>query len=256
MVVKYISRTQWGAKPPATANGRFTPLRKWRVQGVVVHHGGVKHPPKGVAAVKAFERHHLSKGWDGIAYNWLVDETGTIFEGRGWGARGGATKWWNSKSVSVCYTGWGHDPVGVNVLESIKALTVEAGVRFGKLWVSTHRLKGSTDCPGGWLADWVEAGMVVDKNPSDQDWVGVVAHIHFLKAEVAKKPLSRWRRSRGEAVRLVQTRLLERGFAPGPADGIYGKGTAAAVKAFQRTQGWLKADGVVGVNTFTTLFVQ
>ena len=124
MVVKYISRTQWGAKPPATANGRFTPLRKWRVQGVVVHHGGVKHPPKGVAAVKAFERHHLSKGWDGIAYNWLVDETGTIFEGRGWGARGGATKWWNSKSVSVCYTGWGHDPVGVNVLESIKALTV------------------------------------------------------------------------------------------------------------------------------------
>ena len=77
----YLSRTQWGAQPPK--GGAFTQLNRRRVTGVVVHHSGVERPPRGVNAVRAYERHHLSKGWDGIAYNWLVDETGTIFEGRG-----------------------------------------------------------------------------------------------------------------------------------------------------------------------------
>ena len=76
----FLSREQWDAQPPR--GGSFTALNRWRVKGVVVHHSGVDDPPKGVRAVYAFERHHLSKGWDGIGYNWLVDETGTIFEGQ------------------------------------------------------------------------------------------------------------------------------------------------------------------------------
>ena len=101
----FVDRNMWDAQPPR--GGEFDALTPWRVKGVVIHHSGVENGPKGTAAVHAFERHHLSKGWDGIGYNWLVDETGTIFEGRGWEARGAATKGWNSKSISVCYTGWG-----------------------------------------------------------------------------------------------------------------------------------------------------
>lgn len=51
------------------------------------------------------------------------------------------------------------------------------------------------------------------------------------------------RGSRGENVKLVQE------FLKIDADGIYGKGTEAAVKAWQKENG-LSADGIVGPNTF------
>ena len=41
----------------------------------------------------------------------------------------------------------------------------------------------------------------------------------------------------------------------GPVDGIYGKDTRDAVKAFQRSLGVLKADGVIGVRTWDALFL-
>jgi hypothetical protein len=255
----YISRQQWGATPPATRNGRFTPLRGGRVRGVVVHHSAVADGPRGANAVLAFEGHHLRKGWDGIAYNWLVDETGTIYEGRGWDARGGATKGWNAKSISVCFTGHGDGEPRTQVLHSLSRVVSEAQGRFGGgLWISTHRRKGSTTCPGNWLGDWVEAGMAINENPSDTDWVGIVAYFAALKRQVQDRPLGRWWPNvrRGEAVRLTQRRLQDRGFSPGAADGVFGKRTAKAVRSFQETQGFLKVNGVVNVNTFAALFVQ
>jgi hypothetical protein len=257
--MKYISRTEWGARPPATRNGQFAPLRTWRVQGVVIHHSGVEDGPLGSAAVQAFERHHLAKGWDGIAYNWLIDETGTIFEGRGWEARGGATKGWNSKSISVCFTGHGDVEPREQVLESFQTVIREAQARFGgSLWVSAHRRKGSTTCPGHWLGAWVEGGMAAAINPSDTDWAGIVQYFHDLHRQVTQRPLGRrWPLTRrGEPVRLVQARLGDRGFDPGPADGVYGRRTASAVRAFQGTQGFLKVNGVVDGNTFGALFIR
>lgn len=50
---------------------------------------------------------------------------------------------------------------------------------------------------------------------------------------------------RGDDVLAVQARLIELGFEPGKADGVYGPLTAAAVKAFQGSRG-IEADGIVG----------
>jgi len=256
--MQFISRREWGAHPPATRSGMFTPLRPARVKGVVVHHSAVKDGPLGSAAVVAFEGHHLRKGWDGIAYNFLIDETGTVYEGRGWEARGGATRWWNAKSISVCYTGHGDEKPRTKVLESFQTVVNEAHRRFGNhLWLSTHRRKGSTTCPGDWLGDWVEAGMSAAENQSNADWAGIIAYFEDLRRQIAASPLGRWpRRRKGDAVRLVQRRLIDRGFRPGYADGVFGRRTAAAVKEFQRSQGFLKATGVVDVRTFSALFTQ
>lgn len=62
-----------------------------------------------------------------------------------------------------------------------------------------------------------------------------------------------------DAVRAIQTRLVALGCGPVEVDGLYGKGTEAAVKLFQsRFQapggGALKADGEVGPMTWTALF--
>jgi len=214
----FVDRIMWDAQPPR--GGEFDALTPWRVKGVVIHHSGVENGPKGTAAVHAFERHHLSKGWDGIGYNWLVDETGTIFEGRGWEARGAATKGWNSKSISVCYTGYGFKRPHGNALESIKALVGKAEEHFGRdMWVSTHRRKSTTTCPGDWLGAWVEGGMTETKAPTDVDWDAIIRYFKDLRKQVEAAPLRR--RSRGLPVRLVQAQLNNRGFDSGVVDGIY-----------------------------------
>jgi cell wall-associated NlpC family hydrolase len=54
--------------------------------------------------------------------------------------------------------------------------------------------------------------------------------------------------TRGEDVRWVQRRLQVHDFDPGPADGVFGPRTDAAVRAFQRAKG-LAPDGIVGPHT-------
>lgn len=51
--------------------------------------------------------------------------------------------------------------------------------------------------------------------------------------------------NRGALVDFLQTALLRAGYAPGPADGVFGPRTQNAVIAFQRDRG-LRPDGVVG----------
>lgn len=58
--------------------------------------------------------------------------------------------------------------------------------------------------------------------------------------------------TRGDDVRAVQLQLIDLGYAPGTADGIFGSRTQRAVSAFQQKVG-LKADGVVGPKTYDKL---
>ena len=58
--------------------------------------------------------------------------------------------------------------------------------------------------------------------------------------------------ARGKITALIQERLNAKGFNCGAVDGIFGSGTEAAVKAFQRAMG-LTADGIVGVDTWRKL---
>lgn len=58
--------------------------------------------------------------------------------------------------------------------------------------------------------------------------------------------------SRGEEVKQIQTKLKRWGYYKGSIDGIYGSGTLAAVKSFQRKNG-LAADGVAGTKTLNAM---
>ena len=59
--------------------------------------------------------------------------------------------------------------------------------------------------------------------------------------------------SHGAAVKTLQTELKNQGYYSGKIDGIYGKGTVNAVKAFQKKNG-LKADGIAGPLTQAKLY--
>ena len=58
--------------------------------------------------------------------------------------------------------------------------------------------------------------------------------------------------SRGDSVRQLQKKLIDLGYLSGSADGVYGSKTVAAVKAYQKANK-LKADGVAGANTLTSI---
>lgn len=55
-------------------------------------------------------------------------------------------------------------------------------------------------------------------------------------------------------IREIQKALSDRGYPSGPIDGIWGRRTIAAVKAFQQANG-LTVDGIVGPQTAAVLFV-
>lgn len=56
-------------------------------------------------------------------------------------------------------------------------------------------------------------------------------------------------------IKAIQQALQDKGFDPGPVDGIWGRRTIAAVKAFQRAEG-LEIDGIYGPMTASRLFPQ
>ena len=58
--------------------------------------------------------------------------------------------------------------------------------------------------------------------------------------------------STGDAVRTIQTKLKNWGYYDGAVDGIFGSGTAEAVRYFQRKNG-LTADGIAGPATLKAL---
>lgn len=99
----------------------------------------------------------------------------------------------------------------------------------------------------------VEEGKITDRG-----WThyaipkGLYTEEELARAEGVKTVETLKTGSRGEAVRLLQTRLNELGFSCGKADGIFGAKTKAAVIAFQYAEG-LQADGIAGVATQAAL---
>ena len=81
----------------------------------------------------------------------------------------------------------------------------------------------------------------------------VLAALSFLYPTPAAEALSK-NGSTGAEVKAIQETLKDRGLYSGSIDGIYGAGTQAAVKKFQKQQG-LTADGIAGPLTLKRLGV-
>ena len=81
----------------------------------------------------------------------------------------------------------------------------------------------------------------------------VLAALSFLYPSPAAEALSK-NGSTGAEVKAIQETLKDRGLYSGSIDGIYGAGTQAAVKKFQKQQG-ITADGIAGPLTLKRLGV-
>jgi peptidoglycan hydrolase-like protein with peptidoglycan-binding domain len=160
--MKVFTRADWGAVPPR----KVVPLDPSKVTKFVVHHTTGDHRKEDDSArwVRNIQHYHLNgKGWNDIAYSFLVDKRGDIYVGRGWQAVGGHTAGHNSTSIGVAFLGDGRIELPEPAKAAIAHLYAQARGLFGNVSPSCHNNWAQTQCPGSVIVDWVRAGLPVPK---------------------------------------------------------------------------------------------
>lgn len=247
-------REDWGAREP-----RNTPTPIGGSARIAIHYEGV-HSNGDIEAVQNIQNYHMDhNGWNDIAYNWLVNKAGDIFEGRGWGNRSAAngSVATNKDFYAICVLIGPDDAVTQESIVAVRSLVSEVrGLYSGTATdVVSHKDFVATSCPGDALTGLVRDGVFEPDYGNvfinDVPVVDVVPTPNPL-AELADGVLQTG--EHGVWVRILQNRLISLGFSVGSAgaDGVYGFDTANAVRDFQR-QASIADDGVAGKQTFAKL---
>jgi hypothetical protein len=160
-----FGRAHWGAPDGAPCSGYTS-----NVRFAVVHHTGGgpqdNNYSNPAAKIHGIYQYHLATGYCDIAYNFLVDKWGTLWEGRAGGVdqsvMGAHTLSYNSESTGVAILG---DFTSVNAPGPaqdglVRLLAWKLWVHhvdpYSAVWknggwiqpISAHRELGSTSCPG------------------------------------------------------------------------------------------------------------
>ncbi|MGW0819806.1 peptidoglycan recognition protein family protein [Streptomyces sp. NPDC002845] len=223
--LKIISRSNWGARSPRDV----AKVPNSERTGFVVHYSAA-NPNQ---TVRAIQNYHMdTKGWWDIGYNFLVDQGGRIYEGRGWDNEGAHTSGYNRTHIAVCFIGRDGDAT-VAAKRAIRSLYRKTNDVVGKTLATTyHSALGSTACPGGDLRSWVRDGMPVD---------GLVDVIGGGSGSTGGGYM--------RSVASQQEAVNGLGYTPAlDVDGIFGPKTEAGVKWLQTKVG-TTADGIWGPNT-------
>ena len=83
--IPIISRSDWGADESLRFRGgkEIWPKEYQTVEKVVLHHTETPNDQDPMAAIRAvYYFHAIRKGWGDIGYNYLIDSSGRIYEGR------------------------------------------------------------------------------------------------------------------------------------------------------------------------------
>jgi hypothetical protein len=133
-------------------------------RALFIHWWGPTPPrnPTDAALVKEVERIHMDgNGWMGVGYNFVVDQAGAIFEGRGWTVQGAHCPGHNRSGLGVLLAvGKGGPQATDAALRSARWLYDEACRRAGRSLLQRGHSDGiATQCPGPDLLAWVRSGM-------------------------------------------------------------------------------------------------
>lgn len=161
-----ISRAGWGAR---AARSRSTVSWSQRTEFIVHYSEGPTDQ-----SVRSIQDFHMDgRGWADIGYNFLVDVSGRIYEGRGWLVVGAHAPDHNTPGIGVCMIGRDGDATAA-AKRSIRWLYDEAVRRAGRrLRMLGHREVYATSCPGDELYAWVRAGMPAGTGDDMPDYVSV-----------------------------------------------------------------------------------
>ncbi|MEU2111511.1 N-acetylmuramoyl-L-alanine amidase [Streptomyces sp. NPDC019507] len=235
MTLSIVSRKAWGAKPwdgdPADVS-----LSK-RTEFFVHYHGGVPAHSTGVAVPREVEKIHLGNKWAGVGYNFMVDQDGSIYEGRGWGLQGAHCPDHNVSGFGVYVAIGGDQKPTDKALASVRALYDEACRKTGRALAKRGHKDGfATACPGKHLYAWVKDGMPVPKGakppaqaPAQPPKGPAPKPPRIVALAAGVKPGAKHKQ-----VRELQQLLIKAGYGPirGAVTDFYGPETQRAVARF------------------------
>ena len=279
MAVHIIGRAEWGARPP-----RSRDTVAWSKRTGFMGHYSAASATQTVREIQNF--HMDTRGWADIGYNFLINSvTGNVYEGRGWTVLGAHCAGYNTENIGVCIIG--KDKPGVQDVSdaaraNFKALYGEAKARKGgALKLLGHRERGSTECPGDEIYNWIHAGLpIVGGTPSTPPTNAgkpapgpalafpLPSGSYFGPASGGDNSVSgKYERTfKGktdrEWLKTWVNQLTRRGWSIGPGksylsgagnDGIYGPEYKTLIEAFQRDQ-HLDVDGLLGVKTWDAAY--
>lgn len=144
--MKILPRSAWSARPPKRRHTITTPTPElWLHHTAGAEDAG--HDGRWADDVAGIQRFHQDmRGWTDIAYSFLVDASGQVWEGRGPGIAGGHTKGRNTVSHGICAIGnYDQTEPSEELLESLAQL-VAHGLLAG--WWATTITGGHREAPG------------------------------------------------------------------------------------------------------------
>lgn len=158
LTIAVIPKAAWGAVPVA---GEFTPHV---IEEITVHHTAVMLETNADAPARArqHQAYHQSLGWPDLAYHFLVDANGHVYEGRPLDAAGDtATNYEPAGHLLICCEGdFDRQRIGTAQYGALVAMLAWGSTQYG---VATAAIKGhrdlaATSCPGDDLYAYLSDG--------------------------------------------------------------------------------------------------
>ncbi len=145
-----VRRSAWGASPP-----RKELDQDWDYVTVVIHHSG----DSGEKSPGGIQQKHFSKGYDDIAYEYVVTLGGTIYEGRHIAFKSAGNSEHNTGKIAIIIAGdfehqwWDEDDDPTQAAaDAVVRLVSALKAHFPLTQLIGHRdlprAKGDTECPG------------------------------------------------------------------------------------------------------------
>ena len=162
-----ITRAAWGADESlrfGTGGQEIFPVEYQPVEHVIIHHADTANFNDPVLEMRSiYYFHAITRGWGDIAYNYLVDFMGNVYEGRvgGEGAVGCHAEGYNAGSCGICLMGrFFEDPTTPEMHNAIVWITSWAARNLDPTGAAPfnditslpticgHRDVNNTTCPG------------------------------------------------------------------------------------------------------------
>lgn len=146
--IEVICKSAWGAK---AVTGEFI---SHTIENITVHHTAVALTTNAAAPARArqHQSYHQELGWPDLAYHYLIDANGHVYEGRPVTAVGDtATDYDPTGHFLVCCEGdFNTQQITAEQYQSLVRLLAWGSVEFGVTAASIrgHRDVASTTCPG------------------------------------------------------------------------------------------------------------
>lgn len=236
--------------------------RRKSTEAIILHHADADK-----CTIEDIHSWHLQRGWSGVGYNFLVRKDGSIYRGRPEDVVGAHTSGHNLNTIGICFEGDFENEYMTDIqIKAGQELVKYLKDKYNISIVKGHRDYMATDCPGKnfpfdeIIDEKIKENIKNDKNlilefqlSAQKDGFefpkyGADGYYGKETEDVMKICIVK----RRETFKNKNTTKLVQRLLGIKEDGLCGKNTENAIKAFQSKHG-LISDGCVGLKTWKVL---